>query len=131
MGELEDRINSVLGDPEQMEKITKLAKSFMAGKQSGESGAETDGDIGGLGSLLSTLNPGGEAPDFDPKILSRIGKLLKNSAPEKKQEQALFEAMKPYLSEKRRNKMDKAIRIARIAGIAKAVMGEMGGDGAD
>ena len=31
MSELEDKINAVLGDPKQMEQITKLAKSFMGG----------------------------------------------------------------------------------------------------
>ena len=83
MGEFEDRINSVLSDPGQLEKIAKLAKSFMAG--------------------------GGE----------------------KKQERALLEAMLPYMSEKRRSKMTTAIKIARIAGIARAAMGEMGDEGGD
>lgn len=103
----------------------------MGGNAGEESGAGTGGDENGLGSMLGALGLGGDTPDFDPKILGKIGKMLKTGAPEKKQEQALLEAMKPYLSEKRRNKMDKAIRIARIAGIAKMVMGEMGGDGAD
>jgi len=114
-----------------MEKITRMAKSLMAGNAGAESGGSTGGDENGLGSMLGALGLGGDTPDFDPKVLGRIGKILRSSAPEKKQEQALLEAMKPYLSEKRRSKMDKAIRIARIAGIAKMVMGEMGGDGAD
>ncbi len=108
-----------------------MAKSLMAGNAGGEGGGSAGGDENGLGSMLGALGLGGDTPDFDPKLLGRIGKMLKTGAPEKKQEQALLEAMKPYLSEKRRSKMDKAIRIARIAGIAKLVMGEMGGDGAD
>lgn len=43
--------------------------------------------------------------------------------------QRLLQAMEPYLSEKRRGKMDKALKIARLARIAKAAMGEEGGDG--
>ena len=39
---------------------------------------------------------------------------------------SLLEAMKPYLSEKRRAKMDKAIKIAGLARIARLAMGEMG-----
>lgn len=114
-----------------MEKITKMAKSLMGGSAGGESGGGTGGDENGLGSMLGALGLGGDTPEFDPKMLGRIGNMLRTSTPEKRQEQALLEAMKPYLSEKRRSKMDKAIRIARIAGIAKMVMGEMGGDGAD
>ena len=102
----------------------------MGGSAGGES-AGAGGDENGLGSMLGALGLGGDTPELDPKILGRIGNMLKTGTPEKKQEQALLEAMKPYLSEKRRSKMDKAIRIARIAGIAKLVMGEMGGDGAD
>ena len=42
---------------------------------------------------------------------------------------ALLEAMKPYLSEKRRQKMDKALKIARLARIAGIAMGETEGSG--
>lgn len=121
MSELEDRINSVLSDPEQMEKITKLAKSFMAG------GQEEQSNDSGLGAMAGLF--GGE--DIDPKMISRISRLLKNGGGEKKQERALLEAMMPYLSEKRRSKMNTAIKIARIAGIARAAMGEMGDGGGD
>ena len=31
MSELEDKINSLLSDPEQMEKITQMARSLMGG----------------------------------------------------------------------------------------------------
>lgn len=123
MSELEDRINSVLNDPKQMEKITKLAQSFMAG---GQGGADAEGAGGD-----KTAGAPGDIPELDPKFLNRLGTLLKSNAPEKKRERELLEAMKPYLSEKRRSKMDRAIRIARIAGIAKLAMGEMGGDGDD
>jgi len=50
---------------------------------------------------------------------------------EKPQERALLEAMKPYLSEKRRSKMDRAMKLAKLARIARLAMGEMGGDGGD
>lgn len=115
MSELEDRINSVLGDPEQMAKITKLAQSFMAG---GEQRKEDSG----ISSVLSGL--GGD--ELDSQTIGRISRLLKNGGSEKKQERALLEAMMPFLSERRRNKMNAALRIARIAGIAKLAMGEMG-----
>ena len=63
-------------------------------------------------------------------MLARLSRAL-SSGGEKKQERALLEAMKPYLSEKRRSKMDKAIKLARLASIARIAMGEMGGDGSD
>ena len=120
MGEFEDRINSVLSDPGQMEKIAKLAKSFMA--DGGEKQAESPAQDTAAG-IFDTMP--------DPKLLGRISRLIQNGGGEKKQERALLEAMLPYMSEKRRSKMTTAIKIARIAGIARSVMGEMGDEGGD
>ena len=42
MSEFEDRVNSILNDPDQMDKITKIAQSLMGGEQAEpRSGAET------------------------------------------------------------------------------------------
>lgn len=101
MSEFEDMLNSVLNDPEQMNKIMGLAQSLM--------GSET------------AEKPAAAVPDM--AMLTRIGDLVSRSDDGK---QAIFEAMKPYLSEKRRGKMDKAMKLARIARIARIAMGEMG-----
>ena len=53
MGEFEDRINSVLSDPGQMEKIAKLAKSFMAG---GEKQAESPAEDTSAGSTKGSAS---------------------------------------------------------------------------
>lgn len=122
MSELEDRINSVLGNPEQMEKIANLAKSFMADGAGGESGADKK-SAGAADEIFDGL--------LDAKMLSRISRLMQSGGEKKQEERALLEAMLPFLSEKRRNKMSTAIKIAKIAGIAKAAMGEMGDEGGD
>ncbi len=129
MSELEDKINGILGDPAQMEKIAGLAKSLMGGGDSGDAPAEkTKSAGGGLDSLMQSL--GGDSA-IDPAMLARLSRAFSSGAGEKKQERALLEAMKPYLSEKRRSKMDKAIKLAWLASIARIAMGEMGGDSSD
>ncbi len=115
MSELEDMINSVLSDPAQMEMISGLAKSLMG---SGQSEHKADS--------MSTPEPD---LGFDPSVLSRIGSLMSTGQQPSNDKKALLEAMKPYLSEKRRQKMDKALRIARLAKIAGIAMGEMGEKG--
>ena len=120
MSELEDKINAVLGDPKQMEQITRLAKSFMGGGTPGpaaEPEQKREDPFASLG--------------VDGATLQRLTRLLRQGGAEKPQERALLEAMRPYLSEKRRSKMDKAMKIARLAQIARLAMGEMGGDGGD
>ena len=74
MSEFEDRINSVLKDPEQMDKIASLAKSLMGGgAQSTDSG--DGGMMGKLGELAKGLSGGGsagqESPAIDPAMLGK------------------------------------------------------------
>jgi len=116
MGEFEDKVNQILSDPGQMEKIAGLAKSLM-GRDVGENTAQENP----LGALL-----GGEMPGLDGAMLGKLSRLLQSGAGQDREKQALLEAMKPYLSEKRRAKMDKAIRLAGLARIARLAMGEMG-----
>ena len=128
MSEFEDRINSVLNDPAQMEKITNLAKSLMGGEGGPGSGPmPAGGDMGGLASLAGGLL-GGDG-GLDPAVLGRLSRLISAGNEQDSDKRALLEAMKPYLSQKRRDKMDRAMRIARAAKIARLAMGEMGGEG--
>lgn len=109
MAELEDMINSVLNDPEQMSMISGLAKSLMGG---GEEAAK----------------PQSSAMPFDPGTLSRLQGLFGSAETASSKQEAMLKAMQPYLSEKRRNKMDKALKLARLARLAGFAMGELGGE---
>lgn len=133
MSEFEDRINSILNDPDQMDKITNLAKTLMGGEasppQSGpEDGGKEDG-LGGLAGLARSIMGENDGGGLDPAALGKISRLIKESSGKDDEKRALLEAMKPYLSEKRRSKMDKALKIARLARIARLAMGEMGENG--
>ena len=121
MSEFEDTVNSILNDPQQMEKIAGIAKSLMGGE--GVHAAPPAADKG-MESMFSLLR-GNEDSGLD---LGKISKLLSSVSGGNDEKQALFNAMKPYLSEKRRQKMDKAMKIARLASIARLAMGEMGED---
>lgn len=121
MGEFEDKLNSILGDPEQMDKIANLAKSLMGG----EGGAVAENNSpDGLSSMLGSFM--GTEVGLDAAAIGRISRLMNSASAQNNERQALFNAMKPYLSEKRRAKMDKAIKIAGLARIARLAMGEMG-----
>ena len=107
MSELEDRLSSILNDPEQMARISSLAQSLLGGGAEAPSQGEVPsgaGLSGALGTLLSP--PRGEKPGGDPA--------------------ALLKALQPFLSEKRRQKLSRAMRLARMASLARMAMGEMG-----
>lgn len=130
MSEFEDRINSVLNDPEQMDKIANLAKSLMGGGDTQKADSGDGGMMGKLGELARGLAGGDSAdtgsPGIDPAMLGKIGRLMNAGNAQSSNERALLEAMKPYLTEKRRQKMDRALQLAKLARIARLAMGEMG-----
>ena len=127
MSEWLDQINSILSDPEQMSRIQELANSLMNGGGSAGAAAEADaaGDISDLSRLAEGLLGGRGA---DSALLGRLGRLLHSAQADQGREQALLEAMKPYLSEKRRSKMDRAMRLAHMAKLAQLARGELGGE---
>ena len=110
MGELEDRLNSILSDPGQMEKIAGLARSLMGGENP-----------------APAPEPG--APDAG--LLKKLGGLMAQNTQTPSREQALLAAMRPWLSERRREKMDRALQLARMARLAQLAMGELGGGNDD
>ena len=107
MSDFEERLNSILNDPEQMDRIAAMAKSLMGGEReepqpskSAEAFALPD-----MGSLMRAFG-GGAADD----------------------KQALLDAMKPYLSPRRQDKLERAIKLARMIGMAETAFGMFGGD---
>ena len=117
MGELEERLNSILSDPEQMARISNLAQSLMGG-----SGGEAPAPPQGLEELAASLS--GQESGAENALLGKLTGLLGQSGDADKQ--ALLEAMKPYLSEKRRGKLDRAMQLTRMARLARLAMGELG-----
>ena len=108
MGELEDRLNSILSDPEQMRRISSLAQTLMGGGEPSTAAEKAEskpesGLPGALGSLLEPPRSGGDKA-------------------------ALLKALKPWLSEKRQRKLAKAMRLAQMARLARFAMGD-GGNG--
>ena len=106
MDELEGQIRRVLGDPEQMAQIMGLAQSLMGGgsdqPQEPSPPAQVGGMLGKLGALTRRPEPAGDR-------------------------QALLQALRPYLSEKRRRKLDRAVQITRMAHLARRAMEGLGG----
>ncbi|MGI5978081.1 MAG: hypothetical protein ACOX66_01115 [Oscillospiraceae bacterium] len=162
MDDMTGAINSILNDPEQMQKVMEMAGQIM-----GNSGAQPDGSASGgsapsLDGVLSSLGgSGGTDPQLAGLLAGAGAKLSKllgggglggllgggsgnmgglgrllggngsglqgvlqnaarsaGSGGDKKQ---LIEALKPWLSESRQAKLDRAMSFARVMRIAGAV----------
>ncbi len=104
MSELEDMIGKILGDPAQMERITQMAGRLMGEGAPAEDSSPNLPLAGGLGKLLSGLDGGGDKA-------------------------GLAAALGPYLKPERRSKLEKAVRISRMARLAGLAMEEYGDGG--
>lgn len=121
MAEFEDMLNSILSSPKEMEKIMGLARELSGSKPGQDQAPDPEpekpsGGIPGLG-------------DINPGMMASLGRLigrLENTKDDGKT--ALVRSMKPYLRPERREALDRAVKIARIAHVARAAIDELGGD---
>lgn len=130
MSDFEDKINSVLSDPESMQQILSLARSLGASipspESSGENSTEQEADPPpkddnpDLSSLLGSLG------NIDPKIMNTImGVMTQLNSETNSKHDALFSALRPYLRDERQEKLDKAVKAAKFAQVARAAMSNL------
>ena len=104
---LEDKLQQILNDPDSMAQILSLAKSFG----------------------MSPEPPSDHGPSAPPKQEPKIGMpdegflqavmgLMQQARQSDSKQEALLCALKPYLAPDRRDKIDRAMEIARISHLA-------------
>lgn len=125
MGELEDKLNNILSSPEEMEKIMGLARSL-----SGSLGSQDKGEKPATAKVPDISDAASALGDIDPKMFQMMSRLLgEYGAAGNSEKTAILNTLKPYLKEDRRSKVDEAVKIARMAKLAKIAFSEFtGGD---
>lgn len=128
MSDFEEKLNAILSSPETMEQISAIASSLSGGGKQPESGSAPTGnaptqsgpDLSGLGDLLGGLDSG---------MLERILPLVREYQAGNDEKQALLNALKPFLRQESREKVDKAIRITRLPRVIRSSMSLFREDG--
>lgn len=143
MGELEEKLENILGNPQAMAQIMSLAQSLNLGGpgQAAQSqdpppqqpqdaaGGDKDappaasppppaapaGSGGGLGGLLGAL--GGLDSNTLSAAAGLIGQFTDDSDDKRT---ALLSALRPYVREERYAKLDKAIQIAKLSRLIRS-----------
>ena len=104
MEDFESRLGQILGNPEMMGKIMAMAQSF--GSQ--ETAPEPP--------------PQPEMPDVDLATIQKLTGLMGKAGVDSRQK-ALLAALSPYISNNRIQKLEKAMRAAKLAGVATSFLG--------
>lgn len=107
MSELEEKLGSVLSNPQLMQQIMTLAQSLGGAPQPEPPKVQE--------------TPAQQLPNLDPKLLQSLAGIAGNGGMDQNQ-QALLHALSPYLSQERVSKLERAMRAARMAGAASAFL---------
>lgn len=110
MSEMEDKLGAILSNPQMMQSIMAMAQSL-----SQEAAGPTN-DSG---------KPEMHLPDIDFSMLQKLGGLGSQTGIDP-QQKALLTALTPYLSQTRVQKLERAMRAAKIARLASVFLNSGG-----
>lgn len=114
MAEWEEKLNTILGDPEAMGQILSLAQSLgLSSQPAGTDGASSGED---RQDDAPTLPDG-----VDPALLRKSAALLSALGQEENDRRtALLCALRPFLKPERQSSLDRAIQLQRLTRMARA-----------
>ena len=134
MAELEEKLSAILGDPQAMGQIMALARSLSGeeARPEGEQPPQARPEEGGPGM--------GEGPDLasalgqlDPELVRTGMRLLTGAREAESRSAALLSALRPFLKESRRARLDRALELAQVIRLVRTAMesGEKRGEDGD
>lgn len=107
MSEMEEKLNSILSNPEMMNQIMTMAQSMGA-------------------SAPSSPQPKSDPlPGIDLNMLQRLSGIAQSTNVDKNQ-QTLLHALAPYLPGDRIGRLERAMRAAKMAKLATGFLGQRG-----
>ena len=108
MSEMEDKLGSILNNPQLMQQIMTMAQSM------GDAPKDNSWEPPARNDHFSGI---------DAATIQRISRLAQSSSIDKR-ESALLRALGAYLSKERLQKLEKAMRAAKLAKIASSALSQ-------
>lgn len=124
MAQWEEQLNQILGDPQAMGQIMSLAQS-LSGKQEEHQEEPPDREEGSeiaAAPVEEEPSPLSALAGLDPKLLQMGMGLLSEYSAQDDKKTALLAALKPFLKPERQEKMDQAVRIARLTRVIRTAL---------
>ncbi len=119
MDDMEAKMGAILNNPEMMQQIMSMAQSLSQGQPAP---AQTNA---APQQAESPQQPLGGIGDIDLSTLQKLTGLAKHAGIDNNQ-QTLLRALNPYLSNQRISKLERAMRAAKLAGLASSFLGTQG-----
>lgn len=146
MSDFEDKLNAILSNPDAMAQVMNLAQSLGgSGILGGAGGTQTQeqtqtqtqtqeqqpssnaasqgggkpfGDFDGLGNLFGQIDP-----NLISRLLPLLGELNQSESDERLQ---LLYALRPFLKPERRDKVERAVKAAKLIHLGKKFLTTLG-----
>lgn len=109
MDDIQAKLGTILNNPEMMQQIMAFAKNF----NQGDTGAKSE---------PSQQESPPPFPQIDPAMLQKMTGIMQSGRIDNDQ-QLLLKALQPYISDRRIHKLERAMRAAKMAGVATAFLG--------
>lgn len=115
MSEFDDKLNSILSNPQMMQQIMSLAQSLNP-----NSAASDDRPQNISGPASENQQSGGNI-GISPSMLGRLSSVMQHGTIDQNQ-QSLLKALSPYLSKPKLQKLERAMHAAKMAGLASELV---------
>ena len=122
VAEFEEKLNSILSNPDAMSQIMQLAQSLSGGQEQPSDPPSplppptpAPRQSAPAQDMLSSLAGG-----LDPKLLTRLLPIIQElGGQQDSNARALLYALRPYLREDRQEKVERALQLARLFHLGK------------
>ncbi len=111
LDQMEDKLGAILGNPQLMQQIMNMAQSLGQSAPSAPAPPKPE--------PVPQAPP--TMPDIDPAMIGKLMSIAGKSSIDRNQK-ALLQALQPYLSKERLQKLEKAMRAARLAGAVSTIL---------
>lgn len=121
MNNWDAKLGQLLSNPDAMSQVMNLAQSLSAQMGSEDNAPPPPPQSSNASDLLGGI---------DPELIARLLPVLKQmNRPQSTETSAFLYALRPFLKESRRDKVDRAVQLARVIHLAKAFFTAEGGIG--
>lgn len=110
MDDMQAQMGAILGNPEMMQKIMAMAQSLQGNQQESQPQKESPPPV---------------MPNIDMGMLQKLSGFANQSGIDNNQKN-LLQALGPYLSNDRVNRLEKAMRAAKMARLASGLLAQTG-----
>lgn len=133
MAEFDEKLNAILGNQEAMAQIMSLARSLSADSPGENPNREEQQEQEMDGEEERERDAQSAQPDLsamlgqlDPALLRTGMEVIRQVQSTEDRNAALLQALRPFLREERRGRLDRAIQIARMTRMIRAAITALG-----